>query len=850
MPPRSRNQSANSSNNPSTSTNSNGLTNERKPQRRNNRKPKNKSQSQRNARDQRDSQQQQNITDVSAVSLPEPDENTTNVCSICAEKVQDWAIGICPHTVCGDCSHRMRVLYHRESCVMCNTNLKQVAIVPLRHYREGMTFDEAVALPGAFKDNHVRMWFLDRARHQQLRNVRGWMCSHKNCNSKSATESVFANSTQLRAHARREHRAIYCDVCFNGKKSFVSEMQLYNLDHDRNYSSQLRGHLRKDHPQCHFCRNYFLDDDKLYAHLQERHETCFICERNGRMHEYFLNYEQLENHYKRDHYVCKDEGCRGVVFATQIELQAHEHTRHGDSSRGTRSRALRVNLQQLHGERDARRTDVHTPHDVEIERERQAARRRAFLSSNVVFSGAMPMEDLPSSFETESYPEQPIPVVTQRTATNQPSVQLNEDESEVPNVSRPDDGHFHPLALPRDGEEMHARTSLLMKSLRSLLDPAAFEQYRQTVTKYNTGKLSADEFYSSVVDTFGERTAVRDILPEIVALLPSPFLREPLMDVCLRRTNTQLETFNTAPVTGPSEVASASNAEAQDEQFPTLPGAPAPRRAQQPSRRFGAPGPEEFPRLSRVNKPGQAAPEATTKSEVGLRSGDRAGPSSSNNYSQPHTRSAAQMLQETPMPRIAPAPRTTPIPPTRPVGRGRTGSAPVQLSVANFPSLGSSAPTSQSENPSVENEGRSEPVNEPTRDNTPPPADVSMRVGAVWGGIPGQTGNRGGRKRGPGRGRGRRPASPPKSTVKIASADDFPDIRSESTANHSDGASASSSASNATRPRTLDVVEVARARKSAIAQSGLPKIGGSGYGFAWDRKKVQQKKKEIKSNLK
>ena len=850
MPPRSRIQAANSSNNSSNPTNSNRSSNDRKPQRRNNRKPKNKSQPQRNAKDQRDSQHQQNIPETTKVSSLEPDENTANVCSICAEKVQDWAIGVCPHTVCGDCSHRMRVLYQRESCVMCNTNLKQVTVVPLRHYREGMTFDEAVALPGAFKDNQVHMWFIDRARYQQLRNVRGWMCSHKNCVSKSANESVFANSTQLRAHARREHRAIYCDICFNGKKSFVSEMQAYNLDHDRNYSSQLRGHLRKDHPQCHFCRNYFLDDDKLYAHLQERHETCFICERNGRMHEYFLNYEQLENHYKQDHYICKDEGCRGVVFSTQIELQAHEHTRHGDSNRGARSRALRVNLQQLHGERDAQRRDVHTAHDVERERERQAARRRAFLSSNVVFSGAMPMDDLPPSFETDPQPEQATPVAIPRTETNQPSSQPTEDELEVPDVSRPDDGHFHPLALPRDGEEMHSRTSLLMKSLRSLLDPAAFEQYRQTVTKYNTGKLSADEFYSSVVDTFGERSAVRDILPEIVALLPSPFLREPLMDVCLRRTNTQLETFNPTSVTGPSQAASASNAEAQDEQFPTLPGAPAPRRAQQPSRRFGAPGPEEFPRLSRVNKSGQAPPEAETKSEFGLHSGNRAGPSFSNNNSRPHTRSAAQMLQETPITRIAPAPRITAAAPTRPVGRGRpTGSAPVQLSVDNFPSLGSSAPT-QFENPSVESSEGNEPVNEPTRDNTPPPADVSMRVGAVWGGVAAQTNNRGGRKRGPGKGRGRQPASPPKSTVKIASAEDFPDIRSGSAANRTDGASASSSTGSTVRPRTLDVVEVARTRKNAIAQSGLPKIGGSGYGFAWDRKKVQQKKKEIKGNLK
>eukprot|EP00177_Eucheuma_denticulatum_P002681 GFKZ01004818.1.p1 GENE.GFKZ01004818.1~~GFKZ01004818.1.p1 ORF type:complete len:925 (+),score=111.58 GFKZ01004818.1:429-3203(+) len=773
------------------------------------------------------------------------DDNAALICTICAEVAQDWAVGHCGHVVCGDCSHRMRVLYDRKTCVMCNAQLNQVVVVPIRDYRPGMNFDAAVALPGAFQDKQVAMWFVDRARCQQLKNVRGWKCSHKQCNKKGGQEAIFANLTQLRAHVRSVHRAIYCEICLKGKKCFVSEMQLYPLDPDRNYSSRLRSHLKKDHPQCKFCREYFLDTDALFAHLQEAHETCSICERNGRMHEYYRNYEELENHYRREHYVCPHEGCRGVVFATQIELQTHEHTNHGGSSRGNRPRALRVNLQQLHGDRDTHRNDIDSPRAVRREQERQAARRQAFLSSNVVFAGAVDVDDGSARPSTRAETRQggnPQAVSGQANGSSSGSTTTNTPSNAATEVRRPDDGHFHPLDLPRDAEEVQARNKVLVRTMRSLLDPAAYEQFRMSSGDFHSGKITAEEYYNAVTDSFGVRAAVRDILPELVALLPTPLLREPLLRICLQRTDTKLGAINSYGESS-SGAGSSSQGGGREEQFPSLNGNSAPVRNPQPIRRFGAPGPEEFPRLNRVNKPRGESPAASSSREVPRRPSASADtsqqrrPNTASSSRAPPQRTAASVLKETRESQQAGQRQRTTAAAQR--SGSRTDGPPTSTA---FPALASalrSGATPPLFPPLSQSTGGSAAVG--NGNSEAPNSDVSLRAGAVWGGA----GNRG-RKRGPGR--GRRPASPPPSISQQTPA--FPELRPRSNGNEASASSENRRADEERKqPKVIDVLEIAKSRKNATQKSSLPKVGGSGYGFAWERKKAQQKKKQIKNDM-
>lgn len=821
----------------------------------------------------------------STLNQQHSEDASHTICSICAEKPVDWAVGHCGHVVCGDCFHRMRVLYERNHCVMCKEVLKGVVLVPLHLYKHGMKFEQGVALPGAFHDKQVNIWFIDHSRYDQLRAVRGWKCSHKACTLKPPKNSVFPNAEQLRAHARAEHRAVYCNICFNGRKAFVSELELYPLDKDRNFSSRHRAHMRKVHPMCKFCRKYFLDDDALYNHLQEKHETCTICERNGRLHEYYATFEQLERHYEHEHYVCQHDSCRGVVFATNIELQAHIHTRHNDNARGTRSRTLRVNLHDLHREERTRRPAMHSPVDEQRERNRQAARRRAFLSSHVVFSGALDIEPNPTDFaQTEE--ESPSSVAQSATRSTESSANPSRsqpadaistaetvDQESVALTRRPDDGRFHPLALPRDAEERQARNTVLVRTMRSLLEPAEYEQFRSTSSEFQKGTNSAEEYYDSVVDAFGVRAAVRDILPELVALLPNPLLREPLLQVCLRRTNTSGSQSGYLDPSGPSATSQPSS-RAQNEQFPTLSDAPPPRRMTPKTKRFGDLGPEEFPRLGRVNRteaPTTNAPNQTQTSAVAGPSSSASAPSSKPYVPQ---KTAASVLREPPPKRVlgharatgAPAsgsggissgalagafpalsstvsnernaaPRAEQRQQTRANSSARPG--PVMTALSEFPSL------SVSNNSSSSGTGRSNANAAPALEDVQS-AEVTLRAGPVWGGAGGR--GRGGKRRGTGN--GRRPATPPTSVV-LASSSAVPDLRLRSSIAES-GPSLSSGAQQADTPRrhkVIDVMQIAKARKEAMQKSNVPKIGGSGYGFAWDRKKVQQKKREIKSSM-
>lgn len=793
--------------------------------------------------------------------------DAAGICTVCAERAKDWAVGACGHAVCGDCAHRLRVLYGTTACVMCKEALLEVAVVPAAEYADGMKVEDVVGRADAVLDRAVGMWFLDQRRMKELKDVRSWKCSK----CPDSAGAVFSSSSQLKAHARTVHRGLYCDTCFAGKKAFVSEMSMYTMEQDKAFSSSLRAHIRKIHPLCQFCKRYVLDDDALFAHLQEAHEACAICERTGRMHEYFRNYAQLEAHYRADHFVCQDDACRGVAFASQLELQAHEVSVHlADLPRNARARRLQVNLQELHGAGDGggggpssrRRPPIDSERDVRMEQERQLARRRAFLSSQVVFSGSseadrgyagassMPPASTDQHADTQvADSSQPYAAAQARgPTTGTAAFAPNADDT---NITRPpDDGRFYPMDLPRDQDEAAARNTILVRTMRASLDPAAYEQFRVSSGQFRSGDLSADRYYEAAIEAFGVRSAIRDILPELVALLPSPLLRDPLLRVCLLRTNPSSESTQDQESAAASARAAGRNAPASRpvapptaESFPSLSGDSTPqpvRAARLPMRRYAAPGPEDFPRLGRVNKPqGEVPSEASNLSGSGAASAPASSASATvarGSRLPQSQRTAASVLRQAPMQRVF---GSTPAPSR--MGGGSGGNGP-SLPASAFPSLASTTQAVAAQTSGAQAESELS-------------ADVSMRTGAVWGGVAARAyGNGNGKRRGPGGGRGRTPAPPPRQVVPLPS----PAIPSLGNSNGkkdefpapSTSSSASTSKDPAPRRSTvIDVIEVEKARKASLAKSSLPKVGGSGYGFAWDRKRNRQRTKEIKSNL-
>jgi E3 ubiquitin-protein ligase ZNF598 len=130
------------------------------------------------------------------------------------------------------------------------------------------------------------------------------------------------------------------DLCTRNKKVFTHEHELFTI-------AQLRKHEKhgddtpgaidqsgfKGHPECEFCHERFYGDDELYTHCRDKHERCHICDRqpNNRQHQYYINYDALEEHFQKDHFLCLDKECldkKFVVFESEMDLKAHQLESH------------------------------------------------------------------------------------------------------------------------------------------------------------------------------------------------------------------------------------------------------------------------------------------------------------------------------------------------------------------------------------------------------------------------------------------------------------------------------------------------------------------------------------------
>lgn len=107
----------------------------------------------------------------------------------------------------------------------------------------------------------------------------------------------------------------------------------------------------KGHPMCEICKTRYYSDDELFVHCRDSHEKCFICERTSGIPQYYKDYEQLQIHFRRDHFACPHKDCveqRFVVFPTELDLKAHQLSEHGNElSKDVRRDARTVDMSTL-----------------------------------------------------------------------------------------------------------------------------------------------------------------------------------------------------------------------------------------------------------------------------------------------------------------------------------------------------------------------------------------------------------------------------------------------------------------------------------------------------------------------
>ncbi|XP_060217482.1 E3 ubiquitin-protein ligase HEL2 [Lycium barbarum] len=291
-------------------------------------------------------------------------------CAVCAETLEWVAYGACGHKdVCSTCVARLRFICDDRRCCICKTEANVVFVTKALGDYTRMISDFSV-LPSEPKEGRIgsywyhedtQAFFDDLDHYKMIRAMCRLSCSVCDKMEGSAGDGMkrrarFRNIEQLKGHLFHQHKLLMCSLCLEGRKVFICEQKLYTRaqlnQHIHTGDSEVDGTESErggfmGHPLCEFCRTPFYGDNELYSHMSTEHYTCHICQRqHPGQYEYYKNYDDLEIHFRSNHFLCEDESClakKFVVFQSEPELKRHNTLEHGGRmSRSQRSAALQI----------------------------------------------------------------------------------------------------------------------------------------------------------------------------------------------------------------------------------------------------------------------------------------------------------------------------------------------------------------------------------------------------------------------------------------------------------------------------------------------------------------------------
>ncbi|KAH0541900.1 hypothetical protein FGG08_003620 [Glutinoglossum americanum] len=280
----------------------------------------------------------------------EPDgvnEVEGEICFICASPVVHNSVAPCNHRTCHICALRMRALYKTKTCAHCRTHADYVIFTDDTSKR----FEDFTQSDFAKQDTNLGIKYENVDIFEDTLLLLRYNCPDPDC------DIACLGWPDLHRHVKSLHQKVMCHLCTDYKKVFTHEHELFT-------TSELRKHERfgddnpgavdqsgfKGHPECGFCRQRFYGDDELYSHCRDKHERCHLCDRRnaGRQPQYYVDYNSLETHFRRDHFLCLDREClekKFVVFDSEIDLKAHHLETHpNDLSKDARREARRIDM--------------------------------------------------------------------------------------------------------------------------------------------------------------------------------------------------------------------------------------------------------------------------------------------------------------------------------------------------------------------------------------------------------------------------------------------------------------------------------------------------------------------------
>ncbi|KAF8049876.1 hypothetical protein N665_2105s0011, partial [Sinapis alba] len=290
-------------------------------------------------------------------------------CAVCAENLQWVAYGFCGHReVCSTCVVRLRFILGDRRCCICKTECP-VAFVTKEFGDYTKTITDFSTFPSDPKEGRVggsfwyheetKVFFDDFNQYTRIKSMCRLSCT--SCDkakkgSKSNHRLRFKSVEHLKDHLNHQHNLHMCSLCLVGRKVFICEQKLFTKDqlnqHISSGDSEVDGSESErggftGHPMCEFCKRPFYGGNELYTHMSREHYTCHICQRlRPGKYEYYGNYDDLEAHFRSDHFLCEDESClakKFIVFQIEAELKRHNTVDHsGRMSRSQQSASFQT----------------------------------------------------------------------------------------------------------------------------------------------------------------------------------------------------------------------------------------------------------------------------------------------------------------------------------------------------------------------------------------------------------------------------------------------------------------------------------------------------------------------------
>jgi hypothetical protein len=380
----------------------------------------------------------------------------------------------------------------------------------------------------------------------------------------------------LHRHVRSVHNKWMCDLCTRHKKVFTHEHELFTkkdlLKHEK-FGDDNPGAIDqtgfKGHPECTFCQKRFYGDDELFVHCRDQHEKCHICERrDGRNRpQYYLNYNTLEDHFRKDHFLCPDVECmekKFVVFDSKIDLNAHQLEAHPNGlTKEARRDARRVDMtsfDQLHqryqpergrgrggrggrggGESGGRgrgrdpnseplpQSSAQPMSRAELAFQRERAIQSAQSIAPRTFGGRLTAAE-PEVYVARPPAQAPAAVaVTRPAADGFPSLASLRPALATPLTSTSPTSEAHETAQEKARRLQH--TAVIERAATMLRnDSKKLDDFRANISSFRNGKITAQELLEAFFALFDRPTAeVGKLIKELAEIFEISSKREELL---------------------------------------------------------------------------------------------------------------------------------------------------------------------------------------------------------------------------------------------------------------------------------------------------------------------------------